>query len=210
MKAEQDLISKKELLAITGISYGQLYRWKRQNLIPDAWFIKQSSFTGQETYFPRDKMLERINKIIELKDQYSLEDLAQMLSPELNNKTFTLSDIEAMPILDATVTRTFVDYLSKERFSFLEVLFIHLLGKAKAEYDWSGEQLEAIVMTVRDWLPKLNHSLYRLVICQKGTEFFALLVQQDADYHLDHLAKKLKVYDLESCAKELHPIGSEV
>ena len=43
------LISKKDLLARTGISYGQLYRWKRQNLIPEEWFIKKSTFTGQET-----------------------------------------------------------------------------------------------------------------------------------------------------------------
>ena len=35
------LISKKDLLAETGISYGQLYRWKREQLIPEEWFIKQ-------------------------------------------------------------------------------------------------------------------------------------------------------------------------
>ena len=37
------LISKKDLLAVMGISYGQLYRWKRQRLIPEEWFIKQSA-----------------------------------------------------------------------------------------------------------------------------------------------------------------------
>ena len=41
------LISKKDLLNDTGISYGQLYRWKREGLIPEEWFIKQPSFTGQ-------------------------------------------------------------------------------------------------------------------------------------------------------------------
>ena len=41
------LISKKDLLNETGISYGQLYRWKREGLIPEEWFIKQPSFTGQ-------------------------------------------------------------------------------------------------------------------------------------------------------------------
>ena len=33
-----ELISKKDLLQETGISYGQLYRWIRERLIPDAWF----------------------------------------------------------------------------------------------------------------------------------------------------------------------------
>ncbi len=52
---EQELISKKELLELTGISYGQLYRWKRKNLIPEDWFIRKSTFTGQETFFSEEK-----------------------------------------------------------------------------------------------------------------------------------------------------------
>ena len=32
---EQELISKKDLLARYGISYGALYRWKRMGLIPE-------------------------------------------------------------------------------------------------------------------------------------------------------------------------------
>ncbi len=63
---EEELISKKEILDITGISYGQLYRWKRKELIPEEWFIKKSSYTGQETFFPKEKILDRINKIIDL------------------------------------------------------------------------------------------------------------------------------------------------
>lgn len=49
---EENLISKKEVLSQTGISYGQLYRWKRKGLIPEEWFIRRSTFTGQETFFP--------------------------------------------------------------------------------------------------------------------------------------------------------------
>ena len=77
-----DLISKKELLQITGISYGQLYRWKREKLIPEEWFIKQSSFTGQETFLPRELILPRIEAILGNKDKYSLTELSRMLSPD--------------------------------------------------------------------------------------------------------------------------------
>ena len=52
-----ELISKKQLLSKTGISYGQLYRWKRERLIPEEWFMKQSSYTGQETFFPKRNVL---------------------------------------------------------------------------------------------------------------------------------------------------------
>ena len=85
------LISKKYLLARTGISYGQLYRWKRQNLIPEEWFIKKSTFTGQETFFPEEKIMDRINLIQGLKDRYSLDQLAKILSPELSERSFTIA-----------------------------------------------------------------------------------------------------------------------
>ncbi len=76
------LISKKELLASTGISYGQLYRWKREGLIPEEWFNKQSSFTGQETFFPREEILSRVASILLMKDSHSLEELASILGSD--------------------------------------------------------------------------------------------------------------------------------
>lgn len=85
----ENLISKKELLEITQITYGQLYRWKRKSLIPEEWFIKKSSFTGQETYFPKDKILERVEKILNLKEDLSLDALAEAFSPHL--KTLAMS-----------------------------------------------------------------------------------------------------------------------
>ena len=54
MEAENKFISKKELLAKYGISYGSLYRWKRKGLIPDEWFIRKATVTGQETFFPEE------------------------------------------------------------------------------------------------------------------------------------------------------------
>lgn len=76
----EELISKKELLKVMDISYGQLYRWKRKKLIPQEWFIKKSVSTGQETFFPREKTIQRIKDIIELKDEKSLDELADRFS----------------------------------------------------------------------------------------------------------------------------------
>ena len=83
----EELISKKELLQLTGISYGQLYRWKRKNIIPEEWFMKKSSFTGQETFFPKQRILDRIERIKELKDDQSLDDIARVFS--INEETST-------------------------------------------------------------------------------------------------------------------------
>jgi len=83
---EEKLISKKEVLENMGISYGQLYRWKRKGLIPESWFIRRSTFTGQETFFPQEKILERIGRIKDLKDDHPLDDLAMLITKRVNAK----------------------------------------------------------------------------------------------------------------------------
>lgn len=90
---EESLISKKKLLQLTNISYGQLYRWKRKNLIPEEWFIKKSVSTGQETFFPRKEILERIERILELKDTVSLDELSEIFSPHVAEPTFDSSEL---------------------------------------------------------------------------------------------------------------------
>lgn len=77
---DSNLISKKELLEMYGISYGALYRWKRMGLIPEDWFIRRSAPTGQETFFRRELIIPRMDLIQERKA--SLEELAR----ELNHK----------------------------------------------------------------------------------------------------------------------------
>ncbi len=76
----EDLISKREVLERYGISYGALYRWKRLGLIPEEWFIKKSTVTGQETFFNREQICQRVELILERKENISLEELAEVLA----------------------------------------------------------------------------------------------------------------------------------
>lgn len=94
---EEELIAKKDVLALTGISYGQLYRWKRKGLIPEAWFVRRSTFTGQETFFPKDKILSRIELIRSLKEEQSLDDLVRVLAPETRPETVRHDRPTALP-----------------------------------------------------------------------------------------------------------------
>lgn len=106
----EELISKKELLEIYEISYGALYRWKRQGLIPEDWFIKKATVTGQETFFPRKLICERMDIIKKQKDDVSLEELSKLFSSEsqknaaiiidtvFGQKTFYLNEIKSVII----------------------------------------------------------------------------------------------------------------
>jgi len=104
---DERLISKKEVLETMGISYGQLYRWKRKGLIPEAWFIRRSTFTGQETFFPRDKILERIARIVDMKDDHPLDDLAELITTRVNAKLrVALKKLERAGWLDDELLRS--------------------------------------------------------------------------------------------------------
>lgn len=125
---DEELISKKEILDMTGISYGQLYRWKRKDLIPEDWFIKKSSYTGQETFFPKEKIIERINKIIELKDDIPLDELADMFSNKPKVKDVNEEYILEKGIVRSEVMALYKDILEeKETYSFKEVLMMYVL-----------------------------------------------------------------------------------
>ena len=89
---DEELISKKELLALYEISYGALYRWKRKGLIPEDWFIKKSTVTGQETFFPRKLICERMELIKKQKDGVSLEEISEFLSYETKKNARVVID----------------------------------------------------------------------------------------------------------------------
>lgn len=109
---EDNLISKKELLARYNISYGALYRWKRKGLIPDEWFIKKSTVTGQETFFPEKLVCERVETIQSMKEEVLLDELADKLSGEekknefivlntvFGEKSFRICDVKEIKLID--------------------------------------------------------------------------------------------------------------
>jgi DNA-binding transcriptional MerR regulator len=105
---DPELISKKDLLQLTGISYGQLYRWKRKGLIPEEWFVRKSTFTGQETFFPRDKVIARIERIQSLKEEdISLDDIAEAVTPDLTGVSLSPEEAVARGVISAAALEVF-------------------------------------------------------------------------------------------------------
>ncbi|MBX5437121.1 MAG: YhbD family protein [Alicyclobacillaceae bacterium] len=125
---DEDLISKKELLDLTGISYGQLYRWKRKRLIPEDWFIRRSTFTGQETFFPRDKILARIELIRNMKEDLSLDEIAHRVSP-VPDVTVPLDDLAKHHIVTQTTCEWCRAASGQATLVFAEVLALSVIDE---------------------------------------------------------------------------------
>lgn len=115
---DERMISKRELLIRYGISYGALYRWKRKGLIPDEWFIKKSTVTGQETFFPERLICERVDMILTKKEDVLLDELAKelhgvaesdeylILHTEFGEKSFRLKDVKNVILVNGKGERT--------------------------------------------------------------------------------------------------------
>lgn len=120
---EEHLISKRELLTKYGISYGALYRWKRMGLIPEEWFLRKSTSTGQETFFYREQICPRIELILSRSD--SLERLAQelqtpkvlqpvrklVIEERFSTRVFRIEELKQIRVTEGDKEMELLDYL---------------------------------------------------------------------------------------------------
>lgn len=162
-----ELISKKEVLERTGISYGQFYRWKRKGLIPERWFSRKSTFTGQETFLPREKVLERIQQVKKLKDTYSLEEIAELLWAEPTTQLFAASELSGRHVIGEETLQAFREFSGHDGpFPFWDVFRMATLERLRAQ-ELEPDEWELAMDT-------LDQELYKAE--RGGTEWMLWLV----------------------------------
>jgi len=200
----QDLISKKELLEICEISYGQLYRWKRKNLIPEEWFIKKSTFTGQETFFPKARIIERIEKIKNMKGDLSLDDLANMLSPNLTELVLDRDMLKENEIIsDATLDFYTELKGDSQKFIFEEILFIYILDKMFKSGKIGFEDGKMVIKLLNDYYSKFKGKNCELIFFRKLGISSCCLVTQKEDIYFEDQVKLIETLKISELIEEL-------
>lgn len=182
----EELISKKDLLELMNISYGQLYRWKRKKLIPEEWFIKKSVVTGQETFFPKDRIIERINKIIELKEELSLDDLANKFTGNnknenkegLINKEYLIDREYLINKFSEGLINSFESIVSIKDSYKANNIFSFLLFKILIENgSLSINEIREIITLSNEDYSKLKGDNYNLIIKRKmGVLYYYVII----------------------------------
>jgi len=201
---DTDLISKRELLELTGISYGQLYRWKRKNLIPEEWFIRKSAFTGQETFFPREKMLGRIDRIKNMKEDLSLDDLANMFSPSPTEVRLTPQTVVEQGILSRAALDVFLkDEGTVEALTFDMILSAYVLHKALESGEISLDEAHLLMHTLKEYSPRFQGKDYTLFFLRKQGIGSCCLVSAPADIYFEAGTKIVSRITVSSCTEEL-------
>jgi hypothetical protein len=203
-KMSEELISKKDLLDVAGISYGQLYRWKRKDLIPEEWFIRKSTFTGQETFFPKEKMLKRIDKIQTMKENLSLDELADMFSPNVTNLNYSKDELIKRNIVSPSV----VDfYLEEEKgglpFNFSRMLEVFVLDKLLHSGEISLDEGKMLLEMLKENAPLLKQKSCALVFTRKlGVSSCQLLINAESA-HFERGTKVVATLSLMTCMEEI-------
>jgi len=216
---DERMISKKELLAATGISYGQFYRWKRMGLIPEQWFQRRSTRTGHETYLPRGRILERIAEIQALKDGRSLEEIADVFAAGGRTHGLADGDLEAGGLISERARRLYEPIRrSAGRYEFIELVCMSLIDRLLARSTVSGDQAvlaaRALGQADADW-GALNGRARVLLLSRFGVVIAAvatgqctfgpdaeMLVAVDVEPIAQDVRRKLK--DIESSNTEGH------
>ncbi|MBB6215376.1 DNA-binding transcriptional MerR regulator [Anaerosolibacter carboniphilus] len=201
---EQALISKKELLELTGISYGQLYRWKRKNLIPEDWFIRKSTFTGQETFFPKEKILARIAKIKDMKDDLSLDDLADIFSPNLAEIILKKQELLERNVVSKTAVEVYIEKMGDtDNFTFDKILYVYILDKLLQSGEISLEEGKSLLQTMADNYKKFEGKHCELIFIRKMGISTFLLTLIPNEIYFESSTKIVTSLNLADCIEEL-------
>lgn len=194
-----DLISKKELLQMTGISYGQLYRWKRERLIPEEWFIKQSAFTGQETFFPRDLILPRIRAILENKEKYSLTELSRMLSPETAPAIVDGEALAQITEIDADLLADIREICPKESYTLFDLALFAAVSHALTRLRIVETQTRSSVLE-RAAGAAVQPQLETVLTVFFAGEYHAMISRLDAPFTFDGTITEAVSVPVSECA----------
>ena len=135
--------------------------------------------------FPQEKILKRIHAIQQLKDSYSLEELARILTPEVSNRLFCEEDLEHFDELDIDVAADFMDAMSKDSFVFLEVLVMIALSQAMVDSAITEEERTHAVSFLSKRMSELHSADYVLELLQAQGHLYILLKKEGSEVYLD-------------------------
>lgn len=200
----EELVSKKELLELTGISYGQLYRWKRKDLIPEEWFIRKSTFTGQETFFPKEKILERIEKIQTMKENLSLDELAVMFSPNVADLNLSKEELLKRNIVSEQVLRIYLENENEPTyFDFSRILEVFVLDKLLQSGEINMDEGKMLLQVLKDHRGTIKQKKGDLLITRKLGVSSCLLLLNTEEFYFENGTKVVAQVSLMNCTEEM-------
>jgi len=200
---EEEMISKKELLERADISYGQLYRWKRKGLIPEEWFIRKSTYTGQETFFPRSKVLARIEKIKNLKEDVSLDDIADVFSPSPDAVALSPDELTQKGIISPDVLNIFLKEYGEGDLDFHEIRMAYIFSSLLMSGNVSLDEGRLVLDLLRTSLLRFGSASFDAILTRKLGVFCCFAVPSGSAVCLDKDMRQVSKISMSAVTEEL-------
>lgn len=192
-------ITKKELLETTGISSSQLYRWKRQGLIPEEWFLKKAVKTGQETFLPREEIMERIAFIYKHKDTKSAEEMAKLLNTKPDERVF---DIETASRI-AEIHPDVLDFVKAGPFSRQETALLAIVSDVYCKYHMRRSELGDFFAGCIDFFSDAFRDRQEFFVVRAGTKLYSFMFPEGMHVKLDGRLTVVEHYYVDRLARQL-------
>lgn len=179
---DEELISKRELLRAARISYGTLYRWKRMNLIPESWFIHKATHTGQATFFPKERILSRVEKIQALKKDLSAEQMQEIFSPNVKSFCIPIEDFKKLGMVSKLTITAFSSVFSqKEQLHFDDVFSMYVVDHLMRLSGIYLEDAKQVIRMLSQYLKNEKSKDFQLILMRKMGVPITVLVRGEED-----------------------------
>ena len=198
-----EYITKKQLLEEMNISYGQLYRWKRLGLIPESWFIKRPSSTGQETILPRKKIINRIKDIQQQMETQSLEQLVVKYSFQSDKDVISLDKMYKSPYLAVEYVNAVGNYFKKPGYTAVEYMMIICCADVAAKQRFTTRQYVDLLRFGLPMAATCKKAEARCVVFAAGGDYHIVLIDNGCGFAFDGGLRIVGDYNLETMWNKL-------
>lgn len=194
----QEYITKKELLEQMNISYGQLYRWKRMGLIPENWFIKRPSSTGQETILPRRKIVKRIQDIQEMMASHSLEQIVARYAFSPRSDVTDFESLYKSKHLTAEYVSALGNYFKKPGYTAIEYMMIICCADVARKERYTTRQYVDLLRYALPVAQKCEKVETRCIFFAAGGDYHIALLDNTANITFDMGLRTMGDYNFET------------
>ena len=160
------------------------------NLIPESWFIHRATATGQATYFPRTKILTRIDRVKELKNELSVEQMQELFSANVKSFKIPLKDFKEIDIVSKLSITAFCSvYPMKDMLDFNDVFGMYVVDNLMKQSGIYLEDAKQVLRLLCKYLSAEASKEYQLILLRKMGVPMTVLVRGEDEILLEDNAE---------------------
>lgn len=156
------------------------------NLIPESWFIHKSTHTGQETFFPKARMLNRVERIQELKKELTSEQMKEIFSPNVKSFQIPFEDFVSLHLVTKLAVTAYTSvFPNKKELKFDDVFSIYVVDHLMRLSGIYLEDAKQVIRMLDRYLSTRKSKDFQLILMRKMGIPFTVLVKGEEEILLE-------------------------